>query len=48
MHRERGEVQITGIKRITIYALVIYTVTYVMCLMRADQLYEGKWEGVGP
>jgi hypothetical protein len=27
---------------IAIYASLIYTATYVMCLVRADTLYEGK------
>jgi hypothetical protein len=34
-------------ERIAIYAPMIYTAPYVMCSMRADPLYEGKWEGVG-
>jgi hypothetical protein len=27
---------------------MIYTAPYVMCLIRADPLYEGKWEGIEP
>ncbi len=35
-------------KILAIYAPMINTAPYVMCLMREDPLYEGKREGVGP